>query len=107
MTYRGHVRNGQIMLDEPAGLPEGAEVQINVVKGQSPQVPAAAAEDELATALARKGVRLTIPPPRTHEEIARFMTWQPVTMPGGSLSDELIRDRRSAIMPQHFLHSSD
>lgn len=28
MTYRGHVKNGQIQLDEPARLPEGAEVQI-------------------------------------------------------------------------------
>ncbi len=31
MTYRGHVKNGQITLDEPAPLPEGAEVQVEVV----------------------------------------------------------------------------
>lgn len=30
MTYRGHVRNGQIMLDEPIALPEGAELRIEV-----------------------------------------------------------------------------
>ncbi len=30
MTYRGHVRNGQIALDEPARLPEGAEVYVEV-----------------------------------------------------------------------------
>lgn len=30
MTYRGHVRNGQITLDEPAPLPEGAEVQVEI-----------------------------------------------------------------------------
>jgi hypothetical protein len=32
MTYRGHIRNGQITLDEPAVLPEGAEVSIHVVQ---------------------------------------------------------------------------
>jgi hypothetical protein len=26
--YRGHVRNGQIALDQPATLPEGAEVTV-------------------------------------------------------------------------------
>ena len=31
MTYRGHVKNGQIALDEPVRLPEGAEVQVAVV----------------------------------------------------------------------------
>jgi hypothetical protein len=31
MTYRGHVKNGQIALDEPAELPDGAEVKIEVV----------------------------------------------------------------------------
>ncbi len=31
MTYRGHVRNGQIMLDEAALLPEGAEVHVDVI----------------------------------------------------------------------------
>jgi hypothetical protein len=28
MTYRGHVRNGVIVLDAPASLPEGAEVEV-------------------------------------------------------------------------------
>ncbi|MBM3333475.1 hypothetical protein FJY63_02325 [Candidatus Sumerlaeota bacterium] len=30
MTYRGHVRNGTVALDEPAVLPEGAEVEVSV-----------------------------------------------------------------------------
>ena len=50
--------------------------------------------DQLAAALAGKGLRLTIPPKRTPEEIARFAAWKPIKMPGGSLSDELVRDRR-------------
>jgi len=29
MTYRGHVRNGQVVLDGLAILPEGAEVQVS------------------------------------------------------------------------------
>ncbi len=33
MTYSGHVKNGQIALDEPAPLPEGAKVNVEVVEG--------------------------------------------------------------------------
>lgn len=32
MTYRGHVKNGQITLDQPTALPEGAEVSVQVVQ---------------------------------------------------------------------------
>ena len=32
MTYRGHVKNGQIVLDDPTRLPEGAEVNVEVVE---------------------------------------------------------------------------
>jgi hypothetical protein len=31
MVYRGRIKNGQIALDEPAQLPEGAEVTVEVV----------------------------------------------------------------------------
>jgi hypothetical protein len=68
MTYRGHVKNGQIMLDEPARLPEGAAVSVEVVE---------------------KKLRITRPEKRRH--LTKF---QPIEMPGGSLADELIRDRR-------------
>ena len=37
MTYRGHIKNGQILLDEPARLPEGGEVSVAVVEHQSPE----------------------------------------------------------------------
>jgi hypothetical protein len=30
MTYRGHVRNGIVVLDQPVTLPEGLEVQVEV-----------------------------------------------------------------------------
>ncbi len=31
MTYRGHVKNGQITLDEPVSLPEGTKLNIEIV----------------------------------------------------------------------------
>ncbi len=31
MTYRGHIRNGQVALDEPVRLPEGARVNIDLI----------------------------------------------------------------------------
>jgi hypothetical protein len=31
MTYRGHVKNGQITLDEPVELPEWAAVNVDLV----------------------------------------------------------------------------
>jgi hypothetical protein len=32
MTYRGHVKNGVVVLDEPAELPEGAEVRVELAE---------------------------------------------------------------------------
>ena len=37
MTYRGHVKDGQILLDEPVALPEGAEVQVELLKNDDGQ----------------------------------------------------------------------
>ena len=51
-------------------------------------------EHRWAQALRERGVVVTVPPKPTPEEIARFRAWRPITMPGGTLSDELIRDRR-------------
>ncbi len=31
MTYKGHIENGSIVLDEPATLREGARVQIELI----------------------------------------------------------------------------
>jgi hypothetical protein len=68
MTYRGHIKNGQILLDEPAELPEGTEVSVEVV---------------------HQGVRITSP--KNPVPLRRI---KPIEMPGGSLADELVRDRR-------------
>jgi len=34
MVLRGHVRNGVVVLDQPAELPEGAEVRVEVISPQ-------------------------------------------------------------------------
>lgn len=36
MTYRGHVRNGTVVLDPPAALPEGAAVEVSVIVRRPP-----------------------------------------------------------------------
>lgn len=68
ITYHGHVKNGKILLDEEAQLPEGAAVYIDVV----PLTP-------------------SISLPKHREKLQAF---QPVQMPGGSLAHELFKDRR-------------
>jgi len=35
MTYRGHVKNGVVVLDEPAELPEGAEVNVELLPARA------------------------------------------------------------------------
>ena len=37
MTYRGHIKNGQILLDDSVALPEGAEVNVEVVENGEPK----------------------------------------------------------------------
>lgn len=37
MTYRGHVKSGQIVLDEPVELPEGSAVNVELVQTISSQ----------------------------------------------------------------------
>lgn len=36
MTYRGHVKNGAILLDERVALPEGTAVDVTVLKPVAP-----------------------------------------------------------------------
>lgn len=35
MTYRGHIENGVVVVDESAELPEGAGVEITIVAGDA------------------------------------------------------------------------
>ena len=38
MTFKAHVRNGRILLDEPTDLPDGAEVELACVDGDDLEV---------------------------------------------------------------------
>jgi hypothetical protein len=40
MTYKGHIKNGAVVLDQPVALPDGAEVNVDLVAVQ-PAVPLA------------------------------------------------------------------
>ena len=44
MTYRGHVKNGAVVLDAPVALPEGAAVEVVVVATPSARPPIASIE---------------------------------------------------------------
>ncbi len=67
MTYRGHVKNGQIALDMPISLPEGSVVTVEVIEASRSSAP------------------VPIRPPR------QFI---PIELPGGPLSDDIVHDRR-------------
>jgi hypothetical protein len=43
MTYRGHIRNGAVVLDEPLRLPDGSQVLIHAVETTAAATPASAA----------------------------------------------------------------
>ncbi len=73
---------------------EEREQFIKLLKTQPAQNQPESAEDDLAAELAKKGIRLTVPPKPTPEQLARFKAWCPIEMPGGPLSDDIIRDRR-------------
>ena len=51
MTYRGHVRNGAVVLDVPADLPEGAAVEVNVIAPIRAQVPPVTSIEQLRSKL--------------------------------------------------------
>jgi hypothetical protein len=51
VTYRGKVKNGVIVLDAPASLPEGAEVEVSPTKtGQEPPTWAEVFKDVIGKA---------------------------------------------------------
>ncbi len=42
MTYQGHIEKGEVVLDEPANLPDGAKVRVELVPAQEQQANAEA-----------------------------------------------------------------
>ena len=49
MTYRGHIENGLVVLDDSAALPEGASVQIEVLERRKRAASRVASEKGLRT----------------------------------------------------------
>ena len=68
MTYRGHVKNGQILLDQAVQLPEGTAVHVEV----SPH------NGWITRPVTR------VKPPEV----------EPIVLPGPPLSEDVVRDRR-------------
>ena len=85
--------NNLLQQAKALSLPE-REQFIELLRADSAEERHRSQGDELAARLARKGVILTVPPKRTPEQIGRFRAWRPIDLPGGPLSDDIIRDRR-------------
>jgi hypothetical protein len=51
VTYKGTVKNGVVVLDDPAGLPEGAEVRVELPAPPAAPVPASTNSAALARRL--------------------------------------------------------
>ncbi len=56
MSYRGHVKNGVVLLDEPADLPEGSAVEV------TPVTPVGSATDAGRWLLQFAGIIKDLPP---------------------------------------------
>jgi hypothetical protein len=51
MTYRGHVENGAVVLDEPIVLPEGVAVQVDVLDKKESEETGPALYDRLKSVI--------------------------------------------------------
>lgn len=60
MTYRGHIKNGMIVLDESIQLPEGSEVLVQPVGAQVPLT-------DLLKSVAGKGNDLPVDGSKNHD----------------------------------------
>ena len=50
MIYRGHVKNGVVVIDQDGALPEGAEVRVETMEGQPPKTLAERFKDVIGKA---------------------------------------------------------
>ncbi len=53
MTYKGHVENGAIVLDDQVVLPEGTKVEIQMEAGQQQPTPRVRLSDRLASIIGK------------------------------------------------------
>ena len=62
MTYRGHIRNGRITLDNPTLLPEGATVKVEVLESGDNDQSSQTRESLNALLLRHAGKGRDLPP---------------------------------------------
>lgn len=70
MIYRGHVRNGVVVLEDSVDLPEGAEVRVEIVKPPAGEPSSARQQPTLGQKLlkyAGKAVGLPCDAARNHD----------------------------------------
>jgi len=64
MTYRGHVKNGVVILDPPVDLPDGAEVEVRLVEQRREHGTPQRRESVASPAWVRKALELSRRMPR-------------------------------------------
>ena len=64
MTYRGHVKNGVVILDPPADLPEGAQVEVCLMGRPAHSEVPGDREAVVPPAWAKKAIELSRRMPR-------------------------------------------
>jgi hypothetical protein len=70
MIYRGHVKNGVVVLDDPVTLPEGVAVKVECAAGQAEQPVRDASRETLGQKLLKYAGKATGLPPdaaRNHD----------------------------------------
>jgi len=78
MTYRGHVKNGVVVLDEHVALPEGVVVHVDVMAASSvggAGVPAATLFERLSSVAGRA----TGLPPDAAQNVDHYLYGHPKT----------------------------
>jgi hypothetical protein len=73
MTYKGHIKNGSVVLDEPVALPDGAEVTVDLVPAQRPVPLAELLKDVIGKATG-------LPPVRPMREYRGFLCGMDTTI---------------------------
>ncbi len=74
MTYRGHVQNGVVLIDDPVRLPDGTEVSVRPVMDSRPgqPEPGGAADSSFwqSLSVAELAEQQQVPPAQSLEELA-------------------------------------
>ncbi len=73
MTYRGHVENGAVVLDEPVVLPEGATVRVDVLDAEIAEGEGSTLFERLKSVIGTaKGL-----PPDASQNVDHYLYGQP------------------------------